>query len=265
MSAERPAPAALETAGLETAGLEAAGLDAAAPARPQGFWARHWQKVVAAALWTGLIAGGFWYMRANDLTLSEAVLAALRWVQTSPLAPLLYILLYALRPLTLFSATLLTVAGGFLFGPLWGIFYTVIAANVSASVAFVIGRFFGQDLLAEADSGSLVQRYAQRMRDHSFETVLIMRFIYIPYDLVSYLSGLLRIRYLPFILATALGSIPGTIAFVLLGASASPEDIEQLFLTGELPSLDWRVLALSVVMFVASLALARLLRRKEAA
>jgi uncharacterized membrane protein YdjX (TVP38/TMEM64 family) len=231
--------------------------------KPQSFWTRHWQKLVAAALWAGFIAGGLWWMRANDLTLSEAMLAALRWLQTNPLAPLLYIVVYALRPLTLFSSTLLTIAGGFLFGPFWGIVYTVIAANASATVAYAIGRFFGQDLLTDDASDSLMQRYARRMREHSFETVLIMRFIYIPYDLVSYLAGLLRIRYLAFILATALGSIPGTIAFVLLGASASPQDIEQLFLAGQLPSLDWRVLALSGVMFVVSLLLAQLFRRKE--
>ena len=41
---------------------------------PQSYWARHWQKLVAAALWLGLIAGGLWWMRANDLTPSEAVL-----------------------------------------------------------------------------------------------------------------------------------------------------------------------------------------------
>jgi uncharacterized membrane protein YdjX (TVP38/TMEM64 family) len=234
---------------------------AAAP--PKSFWARHWQKLVAATLWIGLIACGVWWMRVNDLTLAEAVLQALRWMQTSPVAPLLYIVLYALRPLTLFSATLLTIAGGFLFGPFWGILYTVIAANTSASVAFAIGRYFGQDLLTGDTGNSLAARYAGRMRTHSFETVLIMRFIYIPYDLVSYLSGLLRIRYLPFILATALGSIPGTIAFVLLGASASPDDIEQLFLTGQLPSLHWGVLAASVGMFVISLLLARMFRRKE--
>jgi uncharacterized membrane protein YdjX (TVP38/TMEM64 family) len=230
---------------------------------PQTFWGRHWQKLIAAGLWIALIAGGLWWMRANNLTLPEAVLAALNWASTNPLAPLLYIVIYALRPLTLFSATLLTIAGGFLFGPWWGIFYTIIAANASASVAYAIGRLFGRGFLSDETSGSLLQRYAQRMRNNSFETVLIMRFIYLPYDLVSYLAGLLHIRFWPFILATALGSIPGTIAFVLLGASASPQEIEQLFLTGELPSLDVRVLAASVAMFVISLLLARVFRRRE--
>ena len=62
------------------------------------------------------------------------------------------------------------------------------------------------------------------MRDNSFETVLIMRFIFLPYDLMNYMAGFMRIHMRAFILATTLGSIPGTISFVLLGASVSPNE-----------------------------------------
>lgn len=231
----------------------------------RSFWARTGQKVAALVIWGSLAAVLWWYLRTTGLTLSAFFLRGLAWAQASPLAPLLYILIYAVRPLTLFSATLLTVAGGFLFGPLWGVGLTMLAANISASVAYVIGRFFGRGVLSDEQSAGLLQRYADRLRRHSFATVLIMRFIYLPFDLVSYLAGFLSIRYLSFMLATILGTIPGTIAFVLLGAAASPQDVQQLFLTGRLPTLDLRVLALSLVMFVASLVLARLLRRRETA
>ena len=83
------------------------------------------------------------------------------------------------------------------------------------------------------------------------------------YDLVNYLCGFLRISYWPFLLATILGSIPGTIAFVFLGATLTPEEITNLFLTGELPRLDWRLLLISVAMFVVSIALSRYFRRRE--
>ncbi len=225
---------------------------------------RHWQKVVAAALWLTMIGALVYFMRANDLTLPELFLAGMAWVQNSSFAPLAYIAIYAIRPLTLFSATLLTVAGGFLFGPVWGIVYTVIGANLSATVAFFIGRYFGQGLLDDETSSGWVQRYARRMRQNSFETVLIMRFIFIPYDLVNYLSGFLRIGYWSFLLATALGSIPGTISFVLLGSSLAPEQVANLFLTGEVPNLDWRLLAVSALMFVVSIALSRYFKRREA-
>lgn len=226
---------------------------------------RHWQKAVAVGLWVGVAGWLVWAMRANDLTLSALFLAAMGWVENNPLAPLAYIVVYAIRPLTLFSSVLLTLAGGFLFGPVWGVVYTVIGANLSASVAFFVGRYFGQGVLADEHAEGVVQRYARRMRTHSFETVLIMRLIFLPYDLVNYLAGFLRIHYWPFLLATILGSIPGTIAFVLLGASLSRAEITHLFLTGDLPRLDWRLLAVSLAMFVVSIALSRYFKRREPA
>ncbi len=179
------------------------------------------------------------------------------------MAPLAYILIYALRPLTLFSSVLLTLAGGFLFGPVWGVVYTVIGANLSATVAFVIGRYFGRGVLDDDASDGWMQRYARRMRANSFVTVLVMRFIFLPYDLVNYLSGFLRIGYGAFLLATVIGSLPGTIAFVLLGSSLSPAEITDMFLTGKLPTLEWRYLAVSAAMFVLSIALSRYLKRRE--
>lgn len=227
------------------------------------FWRRHWSKLIAAGIWAALIGAIVWIMRANDLTLSAFFLQGIAWAQASPLAPLAYIALYAIRPLTLFSSVLLTLAGGFLFGPAWGVFYTVIGANLSATVAYFVGRYFGGGVLDDQESQGLVQRYARRMRENSFETVLIMRLIFLPYDLVNYLAGFLRIHYGAFILATIIGSIPGTIAFVFLGASLSPDEITAMFMTGEVPSLDWRILAVSLLMFVVSIVLSRLMKRRE--
>lgn len=227
------------------------------------WWAKHWQKAAAAVVWVAMIGGLLLFMQSNNLTLSELFLAGMAWVQENPLAPLAYIIIYALRPLTLFSSVLLTLAGGFLFGALWGVVFTVIGANLSATVAFFVGRYFGQGILDDETSSGWVQRYARRMRENSFETVLIMRFIFLPYDLVNYLSGFLRIGYWSFLIATVVGSIPGTIAFVLMGASLSTTEITNMFLTGELPTLDWRLLAISATMFVVSIALSRYFKRRE--
>jgi len=227
------------------------------------WWVKHRRKVAVAAIWGGALAALLFLMRANDLNLAELALSVVLWGQVSPLAPWVYLLLYALRPLTLFSSVALTLAGGFLFGPLWGVFWTVIAANLSATVAFFIGRALGQELLTEAATEGMMQRYASRMRQSSFETVLIMRCVFLPYDLVSYLAGFLRIRYGPFLLATALGSIPGTLAFVWMGASLAPEDLSRLFLNGELPGLDWRMVALSAAMFVVSVGVSKRFKGRE--
>ncbi|MCG3206649.1 MAG: hypothetical protein FOGNACKC_00248 [Anaerolineae bacterium] len=229
--------------------------------------ARHWQKLLAAGLWALLLGGYAWYYSRNNLTPTTALIEIINLLN-SPWGPLLYILIYAVRPLFFFSAIVITLAGGAVFGAggsPWSLAYavllTVLASNTSATVAYVLGRYFGAGLIKEdADQASVVQRYAGRMRRNSFETIMIMRFIFLPYDLVNYLGGILRIKYVPFILATALGSVPGTVAFVSFGASVSITDLA----AGQLPKFNPWVLGFGAAIFVVSIAISRIFKRREA-
>lgn len=223
----------------------------------QSWVTRHWQKLAALALWAILLAAYAAFARANDLGPLAAGLAIIELIQGSTFGPLIFIPIYALRPLIFFSATILTLVGGFLFGPFWGIVFVVIGSNLSAMVAYTVGRYFGQGLLDNENSSGIVQRYANSMRSNSFETILIMRFIFLPYDLVNYMGGLLRIDWKAFLLATALGSIPGTIAFVLAGASLDWSA------GGGLPTVKPWVLVMSAIVFISSLVLSRVYKRRE--
>ena len=220
------------------------------------FLKQHLQKISALVFWLMLIAGYQWYASANDLSPLQVIQNLLGFLSQGFWGPLIYILLYTFRPLILFPSTALTLAGGFVFGPFLGVLYTIIASNISSTVAFFVGRYFGKDMLKDDGSEGLIQRYARRMRSNSFETVMIMRFIFLPYDAVSYLAGFLRINYWPFILATALGSIPGTIAFIGFGAS-----IETF--NGAIPQLDPLTFGISFVIFIVSIILSRLFKKKE--
>ncbi|MCI0550783.1 MAG: TVP38/TMEM64 family protein [Anaerolineae bacterium] len=183
-------------------------------------WIReHAQKLAALFFWVVLIVVYQLYAKSNELSSWEVAQRVLNFLTDGFWGPLIYIVLYAVRPLILFPATILSLAGGFAFGPILGVIYTIIASNISSTIAFFVGHYFGEGIFKEAGSGNLIQHYARRMRENSFETVMIMRLIFLPYDAVSYLAGFLRIKYWPFILATALGSIPGTVAFIGFGAS----------------------------------------------
>lgn len=233
---------------------------------PPTFLQRHGTKLVAAAFWFVLIGSYGWYYRANALTTETALLQIVDLL-ASPWGPLLYILIYTLRPLLFFSATVLTLMSGAIFGAGsllnlgLAILYTMIGSNASATLAYMVGRFFGQGLLPEnADENrGFLQRYTGRMRQNSFETVLIMRFLFLPYDLVNYLAGILRIDWGPFILATILGSIPGTIAFVAFGASIDIKDLAM----GKTPTFNPWVLAFGGAIFVVSLLISRYFKRRE--
>ena len=214
----------------------------------------HGQKLVAALIWLILIGIYVAYTYQNNLTPLDTLRSLIAFLSRSSWGPLIFIAIYIARPLILFSAGLLSIASGILFGPFWGVVYTVIGSNIGASLAYLIGRFFAGDVLSESKETGLGQ-YVKRLRQSSFETVFIMRLIFLPYDLVNYLSGFLKINYGAFILATILGSLPGTISFTLFGASTG-------FAEGT-PSFDWRILAASVAIFILSLFISRLVKRRE--
>jgi len=229
-------------------------------APPPSWLQQHGQKLFAAAFWLILIGLYVLYTVRNDLSPLATFRQLTAFLSASAYGPLLFILLYTLRPLIFFSALVLTVGAGFLYGPLPGILYTIVGANLGASLAYLIGTFFGRGVLPAPGAASgegRLQGYAERLRNNAFETVLTMRFLFLPYDLVNYLAGFLRVRYAPFILATVLGSLPGTVAFVLFGASTDGD-----FSSG-LPSVDARVLVASAVIFALSLLGSRLLKRRE--
>ena len=223
------------------------------------FLQQHGTKLLALLFWTVLVGGYYLYANANNLTLADSLQLIVDFLTASLLGPVFYIVIYALRPLIFFPATVLTLLGGFLFGPI-GILWTIIGSNASALVAYTVGRYFGTGVLEGEEETNVIQKYTQRMRQNSFETVLIMRLLFWPYDLVNYAAGFLKIRWQPFILATAIGSIPGTISFVLLAGSFGTLD--------ELVAGDFQVnpltLIFSVALILVSIGLSRFIKRREA-
>lgn len=223
------------------------------------FLKQHGTKLVALLFWLSLIVGYWVYTQQLDLTIGESIRQMAGWLTGSWYGPVLYIVIYALRPLLFFPATLVSILSGFLFGPVWGVVYTVLGSNSSAMLAYNVGWYFGQGVLDAEKSSGLIQKYAQRLRENSFEAVLIMRLIFLPYDLVHYLAGFLKIDWKAFLLATIIGTIPGTISIVLIGASFGT--IDEL-LTGEI-NLNPVALGVSVLLIVVSIAISRFLKRRE--
>ncbi len=163
---------------------------------------------------------------------------------------------YTACPLVLFPVGLLAAAGGFVFGPVKGIVLTLLGIIVSSSFAYVVGRYFGKGLPGSEKATGMAERYADKMRANGFEVVLIARLTFLPFDLVNYLAGFLRVGWRPFILASTLGSLPGTLSFVLLGASVGVD------FSGGNPALDPWVLSVSGILLVGSLVLSRYLKRR---
>lgn len=215
----------------------------------------HWKYLVVGG-WVAAIAGYQVWALTRGITPKDSVVRIVDVMRGSAWGPLIFVAAELLRPLLLLSAALLTIGAAFLYGVVGGLALVVLATNASALIAYGIGRLLTRDAAHRQGSFARLNRYVEGLRSHSFESVVTMRLIFLPYDLVSYLCGFLRVRPLTFIVASALGSLPGTITFVLFGAS-----LERL--TDTTPSIDWRLAVASAAMLIVTLLAARMLRRRD--
>jgi uncharacterized membrane protein YdjX (TVP38/TMEM64 family) len=135
--------------------------------------------------------------------------------------PVVYVFMYSIRPLLLFPAIILTLAGGLAFGPWWGTFYVVLGGVMGACLCFIIARLLGREKMQRyMGKFSKLQLFESKMSANGFRTMLFMRIVPIfPYDPVSYLAGLSKIRFRDYVSATTLGMIPGAFAYNVLGYS----------------------------------------------
>ncbi len=91
-------------------------------------------RLAALLVWVGLLFGYQWYAWRQDVGVLETVQHLIDAMSSGLAGPLIYVAFYALRPLILFPTSLLAVAAGFVFGPVLGLFFTVLGSNISASV-----------------------------------------------------------------------------------------------------------------------------------
>ncbi|MEX0931052.1 MAG: VTT domain-containing protein, partial [Candidatus Paceibacterota bacterium] len=220
---------------------------------------RHIPKLIALVFWISLIYAFQSYRIENNLSYLDVLLSLIDFFTSTLWGPVIYMVLYAIRPLILFPATLLTALSGTLFGFWWGVIYTIIGENASANFAYWIGRFFGKDMKLE---DSIIGNWIEALRARPFGTVLFMRLFYVPFDLTNYGSGILKIHWPSYFTATLIGIMPGLTTFVALGAALDFEQFSENGLSFNV--FDPYFLALSVLIFIVSLAFSRLLKRWHA-
>ncbi|MFT9495115.1 TVP38/TMEM64 family protein [Anaerosolibacter sp.] len=137
------------------------------------------------------------------------------------LAPIIYIIMFTIVPLTLFPDSVLAIAGGMCFGLFWGFVYTMIGALCGGTLSFYISRLVGKNFIKKIlkkDLGDL----SNTIEEKGFLIILVLRLIPLfPYDIISYSAGLSNIKFRDFLVATIFGTIPGIIVFTNVGDKAT--------------------------------------------
>lgn len=140
------------------------------------------------------------------------------WVNSAgPAGPLLFMAIYALVTVLFLPGSVITLAGGALFGPVWGTLWNLTGATVGASLAFLVARYLGADWV-EHRAGPRMKRLDDGVSAEGWRFVAFVRLVPLfPFNLLNYALGLTRIPFLQYVLATWIFMLPGAIAYTWLG------------------------------------------------
>lgn len=160
----------------------------------------------------------------------SGILAALARIRATPAAPLLFVVVYAVSAALALPGSALTLAGGAVFG-LWpGVALNLAGATVGATVAFLLARGLGRDFVSRRLRGraAALDRKAER---HGFRGILLLRLVpLVPFNALNYGAGLSAVRLRDYVLASAVGMLPGTFAYtyfadaILAGSAGARRD-----------------------------------------
>ena len=165
------------------------------------------------------VSEAFSFLWSGDLSGLES------WARaTGAWAPLIMaglMVLQAISPVPI-PALLVTITNSFLFGPLLGGLLSILSANVAAMVCFSIGRLFGEQVVERFVSEKTKERIDQLAGTHGTRAVFVARLVpIVPFDGVSYLCGIGRVRAAPFFFATLLGQAPAAMTYSWLAQEAA--------------------------------------------
>lgn len=211
-----------------------------------------------------LVAFGSFYLVSRyfgefiDLKMVESVVK-----QAGPLAPILYMSFYVIAPTLLFPASILTMAGGLIFGPFWGTAYTIVSATAGATVPFLISRKLGRKPMEK-----MLSRYENfDERFHEFEAevskegwkyVAFTRLVTLfPFLILNYAFGLTSINLWTYVWASFVFMLPGSFMFTYMGYAGREA------LGGSENSLTLISIACGIFIFLSALpGLIKRMRRK---
>ncbi|HHL39260.1 MAG TPA: TVP38/TMEM64 family protein [Deltaproteobacteria bacterium] len=159
----------------------------------------------------------------GDRYLDQEVLR--RWIAGfGPAGPLAYILLYSLAPVLMLPGLPITVVGGVLFGPFWGVVYVAVGANMGACLAFLAARYMGrrwvESLIEKKGGGGRLAELDRRVETEGWKIVAFTRLIPLfPFNVLNYAFGLTSIRFSHYAAASFVFMLPGITAYVVFSSS----------------------------------------------
>ena len=186
------------------------------PSKP--IWIKLWPIYIILAGLALAVSQG-WHTQLSPSALGENAVYLNNLVQENFLLVLLaFIVIYILATAFMVPASALTIGGGFLFGVYVGAPATVIGATIGACVLFVAAKSsIGEALKSIA--GPFVGKMEAGFNESPLSYLFTLRLIPLfPFAVVNIAPAILGAKFRDYFISTALGIVPGTVAYTLIGA-----------------------------------------------
>jgi len=162
--------------------------------------------IACVAIWLAFNSDKFDPARVEGAVLSLGV-----W------APVGHVVLFALGTIVFLPGAIFGLAGGLLFGPLWGTILNLAGATLGAVAAFIVGRFVAADWV-RGRAGPYLQRLVDGVEAEGWRFVAFVRLVPLfPFNLTNYALGLTRISLRDYVATSVICMLPGTLAYAWLG------------------------------------------------
>lgn len=203
----------------------------------------------------------FFFVRHYGGGATEYVERFLAWVRSlGGWAPAVFVGGYALATVAAIPGSLMTMAGGVLFGLGWGVVYTWTAATLGSTLAFLVGRYVARGAveakLAESERFAVIDR---AVAAEGLKVVFLLRLVpFFPFVWLNYGLGLTRVRLWQYVVG-GLGMLPGSFLYVYYGkAIGSLASLAE----GDRPDRGWEQWAFLGLGLVAAVAVTTLITRR---
>jgi len=172
-------------------------------------------KLLRALIFVLIIAGiavGYLYRDALNVEALES------WVADAGIAgPFVFMLIYIIGTVLFFPGAVLTLAGGAIFGPVWGTLYNLTGATIGAGIAFLLARYLASDWVEKKAGGRLAQLKGG-VEEEGWRFVAFVRLVPLfPFNVLNFALGLTKIKFWHYLLTSYVCMFPGAVAYTYLG------------------------------------------------
>lgn len=168
-------------------------------------------KLLCIVLTISILIGCAICFQKNSLTI-------IHWInELGWLAPILFIILYSLATILLLPTMVLTLAGGAIFGPIFGTILNLFGATSGAALAFLITRHLLHDWFVQKQS-ERINKLIVGVNQRGWLFVAVLRlFPVVPFNLVNYGLGITGIGFRLYLITTFIFLIPAEIIYTYFG------------------------------------------------